>query len=102
MSIRPHPNYRNVATLSSKTQQRLQNQVREVVTSMSPASVGIELALAVLLGIAIGWWIDSRLGLFPAFTLVFLGFGLVAGFKGVWREAKRAMPDPEPPDPEGR
>ena len=47
MSIRPHPNYRNVATLSSKTQQRIQTQVREVVTSMSPASVGIELALAV-------------------------------------------------------
>lgn len=88
-----------MATLSSKTQQRIQTQVREVVTSMSPASVGIELALAVLLGIAIGWWIDARLGSFPGFTLVFLGFGLVAGFKGVWREAKRAMPDPESSDP---
>jgi F0F1-type ATP synthase assembly protein I len=81
---------RRVATLEG-----VQNQVREVVTSMSPSSVGIELALSVLLGFAIGWWIDGRLGTFPLFLLVFLGLGTAAGFRGVIRAARKAMPDPE-------
>ncbi|HTM22951.1 MAG TPA: AtpZ/AtpI family protein [Kofleriaceae bacterium] len=85
-----------MATLSPQSQQRIQKQVREVVTSMSPSAVGIELALSVLLGLAIGWWIDGRLGTAPLFTLMFLGFGLAAGFRAVWRAALKAMPDAPP------
>jgi len=88
-----------VSKLSQHTQQRIQAGVREVVTTMSPASVGIELALAVLLGLGVGYWIDAKLGSFPGFTLLFLGFGITAGFKAVWREAKRAMPDAPPAEP---
>ena len=87
-----------MAKLFTPTQQRMHDRMRETVQTMTPASVGIELALAVLLGLGVGWWIDGRLGTYPAFLAVFLIFGLVAGFRAVWREAVRAMPDNPPPE----
>jgi ATP synthase protein I len=86
---------RTMATLSPQTQQRIQKQVHEMVTTMSPASVGIELALAIVLGLVIGWWIDGQLGTSPIFCLIFLGFGACAGFRAVWRAAIKAMPPQE-------
>ena len=54
------------------------------------ASVGIEMGVAVGLGWAIGSWLDRKLGSKPWLMLVFLLFGVAAGFKGVLVAARAA------------
>jgi len=57
---------------------------------MSASSVGLEMAIAVLLGIGFGHWLDGRLGTSPVMMLVFLCFGFAAGLKGVFRYVRHA------------
>ena len=60
---------------------------------LSSSSVGLELGLAVLLGVLFGMWLDRRLGTEPWLMLVGLGLGLVAGFRNVMRAVARAERD---------
>jgi F0F1-type ATP synthase assembly protein I len=54
-------------------------------------SFGITMIAAVFLGLYGGWWVDRRLGTFPAFMLlgVFLGIGV--GFYNLWKELNGLM-----------
>jgi len=54
-----------------------------------------EFVAAVLVGAAIGWWIDRLTGTTPAFLVVFLLMGAAAGFWNVYRIAMK------PPDGAG-
>jgi len=49
------------------------------------STVGLELGISVLLGLFVGQWLDRRLGTEPWLLLLFLGFGMVAGFRSVFR-----------------
>jgi ATP synthase protein I len=54
------------------------------------ASVGLEMGIAVAVGGAIGYLADAQLGTKPWLLLVFLLFGVAAGFKGLFFAARRA------------
>ncbi len=54
-------------------------------------SIGIEMGLSVGLGYLIGHWLDGRFQSAPWLTLVFVLFGVVAGFRSLWRLARRAQ-----------
>lgn len=58
--------------------------------ALSASSVGLELGIAVILGLLFGWWLDGKLGTAPWMMLLFLVFGLIAGFRGVMRAVGRA------------
>jgi ATP synthase protein I len=49
------------------------------------SAVGLELGFSVLLGLIVGQWLDRRFGTEPWLLLLFLGFGMVAGFRSVYR-----------------
>lgn len=49
------------------------------------STVGLELGLSVLIGLVIGQWLDKRLGTDPWMLLLFLLFGMVAGFRSLYR-----------------
>ena len=49
------------------------------------SAMGLELGLAVIVGLLLGQWLDSRFGTDPWLTLLFLIFGMVAGFRSVYR-----------------
>ncbi len=49
------------------------------------SSVGIEMAVAMVLGLLFGRWLDSKFESEPWFTFVFLGVGILAAFRGLWR-----------------
>ncbi len=51
------------------------------------SSVGIAFVLAVVIGAAIGYWLDRLTGLSPLFFIVFFFFGLAAGILNVVRTA---------------
>jgi ATP synthase protein I len=58
-------------------------------------TVGLELALSILLGLFAGRWLDKKLDTAPWLTLIGLGYGLAAGFRAVWRAVKRANQEAE-------
>ena len=54
------------------------------------ASLGISVALAIVIGLAIGYWLDTVFGTQPILLLVGLGFGIAAGFSNIIRAGKKA------------
>ncbi len=63
---------------------------RSAYNTLSASSIGLELGLSVAIGLLVGWWLDQHLGTQPWLMLLWLVFGLVAGFRGVVRAIKRA------------
>ena len=63
---------------------------RQGYNALNASSVGLELGLSVAIGLLIGWWLDQHLGTQPWLMLLWLVFGLAAGFRGVMRAVKRA------------
>jgi F0F1-type ATP synthase assembly protein I len=57
--------------------------------NLNSASVGLELGLSVIIGLVLGYYLDRELGTSPWLMLMFLGFGFVAGFRGVLRAVRR-------------
>ncbi|MBW2465977.1 MAG: AtpZ/AtpI family protein [Deltaproteobacteria bacterium] len=56
------------------------------------STIGITLAASIFVGVGIGYWLDHKLfkgKTAPWLTLVFLGFGIAAGFRNLFRMAKR-------------
>jgi ATP synthase protein I len=63
---------------------------RSAFNALSSASVGLELGLSVIIGLLMGYYLDKWLGTGPWLMLLFLGFGLASGFRGVLRSVRRA------------
>ena len=53
-------------------------------------TVGLELAISILVGLAGGRWIDQRLHTEPWFSITGFAFGTAAGVRFVWRALQRA------------
>lgn len=51
--------------------------------------IGIQFALSIFVGFAIGYYIDKFAGTFPWFTAIFLIIGIIAGFRELFRLARR-------------
>ena len=53
------------------------------------SAVGIEMALAIVVGYFGGRWLDDKLGTAPYLTYLMLVAGIGAAFKALWRVARR-------------
>lgn len=53
------------------------------------ASIGITLASATFIGLLIGIYLDDWLNTKPWFTIIFLIFGIIAGFKNLYYITKK-------------
>ncbi len=57
------------------------------------SSVGISLVAAILIGLAMGYYLDQWLDTRPMFTLIMMLIGIISGFRNVYilttRELKR-------------
>ena len=66
---------------------------REIMKLLGDFStIGITLAAAIFVGVGIGYFLDHKVfkgKTAPWLTLVFLGFGIAAGFKNLYSLAKR-------------
>jgi ATP synthase protein I len=63
---------------------------KRAYNALSASSVGLELGIAVIVGVLGGMWLDSHFGTTPWLMLLFLVFGLIAGFRNVLRAVARA------------
>lgn len=63
------------------------------------SGVGISLVAAILIGMAMGYYLDEWLGTSPWMLLLFLLFGIIAGFRNIYvltdRELKRQQREDE-------
>jgi ATP synthase protein I len=63
---------------------------KRAYNALNSASVGLELGLSVAIGLLIGIYMDRWLGTEPWLMLLWLAFGVFAGFRGVFRAVARA------------
>lgn len=47
------------------------------------SSLGLSVSLSIFIGLFFGIWLDGKTGATPWFTLIFLGFGIAAGFRNI-------------------
>jgi ATP synthase protein I len=75
------------------TEQNDQNNI--VRTLLSYSSLGIEMGLCVVIGLAIGHYLDKYFTTYPYCTFTFMIFGIVAAFRAVYSAYKRLKRDDE-------
>ena len=63
---------------------------KRVFNALSASSVGLEMGLSVVIGLGAGYYLDRWLGTSPWMLLLWMVFGLVAGFRSVIRSIDRA------------
>ena len=64
----------------------MKRETREYLNQIATGtSMGLQWGLSVLIGLAIGVWLDSRFSTFPWLTLIFLVMGVIAGFRNYYR-----------------
>jgi ATP synthase protein I len=83
-----HPN--DVPAAPAVTIDPAARKTKRAYNALSASSVGLELGIAVIVGLLGGMYLDSKLGTQPWLMLLFLVFGLVAGFRNVLRAVERA------------
>lgn len=55
------------------------------------SSLSFSIALAMVMGLGIGYWLDTRVfNTSPWLTLIFLGLGVIAGFRNIYLAMKRS------------
>ena len=64
------------------------------------SSIGISLVISILIGLAMGFYLDQWLDTSPMFTLIMLLIGIIAGFRNVYilttRELRRQQLEDQP------
>ena len=67
--------------------QKKSNAIRELAYY---SSLGLTVALSIFIGLFMGVWLDKKFETSPVLTLVFLGFGIAAGFRNLIRAAQKS------------
>lgn len=72
----------------------MKNETKKQIRLVGLAStVGMSVVFSIFIGLAIGYWLDSKFGTLPLFSLVFLVMGVIAGFRNYYRFMKRQEKD---------
>lgn len=66
------------------------------------SALGLEMAISVVIGLAIGYYLDEWLGTGPWLTVVWLALGFAAGVRSLYRSAKKSEKDLEKIEEERR
>lgn len=56
---------------------------------LSLSALGIEMGVAVAIGLLMGWFLDRLFGTRPWLTFIFFFFGILAGFANLVRLARK-------------
>ena len=59
------------------------------------SALGLEMALSVVIGLAIGYYLDKWLGTSPWLTVVWIALGFAAGVRSLYRSAVQSEKDLE-------
>lgn len=85
-----HPTSVSGPAVPSRASAPYAAKTRGYYQTLSASSVGLELAIAVIIGLFVGRWLDGQLGTTPWMMILWLGFGFTAGLRGVFRHVRIA------------
>lgn len=54
------------------------------------SSLSFSIALSIVIGLGIGYWLDKKFETSPWLTLIFLGLGVIAGFRNIYLALQRS------------
>jgi F0F1-type ATP synthase assembly protein I len=57
----------------------------------STSALGIEVGVALAIGMGIGWWLDKLFHTQPWLLVIFTGFGIAAGFRNLIKSSREKM-----------
>jgi ATP synthase protein I len=79
-------------SLSKKVFFSMKRETRRAIKELAYfSSIGLSVALSIFIGLAIGVYLDRRVfNTTPWFTLIFLGLGIVAGFRNIGLAIKKS------------
>lgn len=66
------------------------------------SALGLEMAISVVIGLGVGYYLDRWLGTSPWLTVVWIGLGFAAGVRSLYRAAIRSEKDLERDEEEKR
>lgn len=67
------------------------SRIEVLRTAGTVGTVGLSFVIAILLGGALGWWIDEMTGWTPVFFGIFLAIGFLAGVRNVYVIVRRFL-----------
>ena len=68
----------------------MENQTKRAIRDLAYySSLGLSVALAIFIGLFLGIFLDSRYGTSPVLMFVFLGLGIIAGFRNILHAMNR-------------
>jgi ATP synthase protein I len=76
------------------TKARDPNQPAPWVRSLTLVTIGLEMGLAVALGLGVGYWLDRKFETEPVLLFVGLAFGIAAAAKSLLRVFKQVKKSP--------
>jgi ATP synthase protein I len=69
----------------------MQKETKEMLKELAYySSLGFSVALSIFIGLAIGLFLDTKLGTNPWFMFIFLGLGIAAGFRNMLYAMKKS------------
>lgn len=72
----------------------MQEETRKYIKLLALVStMGISMVLAIVIAIAIGYYLDKWFQTSPLFFLIFMILGIIAGFRNIYIIMKRAEKD---------
>ncbi len=71
----------------------MEEKKRGAFKYMQYSTIGIEMAVSVAVGGLFGWWLDEKLGTDPWLFLFWLLCGVAAGFRSLYKMAKKYLKD---------
>lgn len=78
---------------------RSKSKYKDLMQPFSQAGLlGIHLVASTFVGALIGWYLDKWLDTQPMLFLLFLVFGIIAGFKNMYMETKKIQRELEKQD----
>lgn len=64
--------------------------VRQIRELTYYSSLGLSVALSIFIGLFFGIWLDSKIGVAPWFTFIFMILGIAAGFRNIALAIKKS------------
>ncbi|MGI6656590.1 MAG: AtpZ/AtpI family protein [Desulfobulbus sp.] len=75
----------------------MKNERREIIRQLALYSqAGMTFVFSILIGFGIGWALDNKVldgRTTPYLTFIFLGVGILAGFRGLWNLTRTIQDD---------
>lgn len=70
---------------SEDEEKKKEEERKQWAEELAYSSIGIQLALSVIIGAFVGMWLDNRFNMFPTITILLTLLGMLSGFWNAYK-----------------